>query len=94
MCFLCDLILVTYKVINIVQSILILITGISVFDSGANFPKPYGLLMNYILFDFIKLNNFPLWGLFQFWGYNFIIVAIIQLLKTKKLDERFNLFEF
>lgn len=82
-----------YKILSLIQSVFIFLAGISVFDYGFSIAQGNagqgtdGILFNNIMFEtggFIAdlLQDLTLWGDMQFWGICFIIVAIIQLIKS------------
>ncbi|MHA2251745.1 MAG: hypothetical protein ACXAD7_15380 [Candidatus Kariarchaeaceae archaeon] len=72
-----------YKLFTIIQSIAILLVGISVFDYG------YAVAENILTSDGIGFNDALFsedgsewWSMVVFWGYGFLIVGIVQLLKA------------
>jgi len=79
-----------YKGLSLIQTVFITLAGISVFDYGfatAEGPTSDGIMFNQILFaaDGLVgeiLADLTLWGMIQFWGYCFIIVAMCQLIKS------------
>ena len=77
-----------YKTLSIAQFFFILLCGISVLDFGVNLSQTddedaNGLGFNELVFDGAEG---AFWGMFQFWGYCMIIVAILQLLKALSVD--------
>ena len=81
-----------YKTLSIGQFLFILLCGISVLDFGIGWSQidfddegeePFELGFNKLFFD--EAEGY-FWGLFQFWGYCMIIVAILQLLKALSID--------
>ena len=82
-----------YRSLSIAQFFFIFFCGISVLDFGVQFglserdedDASYvaSLGFNELLFDDA---NGSFWGLFQFWGYCMIIVAILQLLKALSVE--------
>lgn len=82
-----------YKGLSFVQTIFIFLASISVFDYGFGLAEAAlghgddGILINKFLFTTQGLigdllQDLTLWGMMQFWGYCFFIVAICQLIKT------------
>ena len=74
-----------YKIYSLVQSLIIFICGLSVVEYGTNFFNLTGdglSLINSWIFD----NGGTFWNEIVFWGYCFIIVAIVQLLKSFTKD--------
>ncbi|MHA2251746.1 MAG: hypothetical protein ACXAD7_15385 [Candidatus Kariarchaeaceae archaeon] len=65
-----------YKISSLIQSILIIVAGISVVDSGTDDTD---FKINDALFD--EAQKF--WNLYAFWAYLFFIVAIFQLIKSE-----------
>ena len=68
-----------YKVISIIQSLFILICGVSVFDAT----------------DFIGMNlaffgssTSDWWNIFAFWAYCFVVVGLLQLVKGIIVEEK------
>lgn len=68
-----------YKVISIIQSLFILICGISIFDAA----------------DFIGMNAAffgsgvsDWWNPFAFWAYCFVVVGLLQLVKGIIVQEK------
>ncbi|MFW9914623.1 MAG: DUF998 domain-containing protein [Candidatus Thorarchaeota archaeon] len=80
----------SYKILSLIQAVLIGITAISVFDLGYGGHVDKGLWFNHVLFhldslpDFLKDSAF--WGEFQFWAYCFAIVAFCQIAKVIPLE--------
>jgi hypothetical protein len=80
----------SYKVFSLIQVIFIFFVAFSMLDYGymATAGEPDGLLFNKIMFDTTDgiigelLKDIDFWGMFQFWGYCFLIVAICQLIKA------------
>ena len=73
-----------YQSLSIGQFFFILFCGFSVLDFGISMDQAgeddaNGLGFNKLIFDSAEG---PFWGMFQFWGYCMIIVAILQLLKA------------
>ncbi len=68
-----------YRIISIIQSLFIIITGISVFD---------------FFNDVIGMNNAffgvgsDWWNPFAFWAYCFVIVGLLQLVKGIIVQEK------
>ena len=71
-----------YQTLSIIQFFFILICGISVLDFGVEL-NDNGLGFNDLVEDLL---DGAFWGLFQFWGYCMIIVAILQLLKALSVE--------
>jgi len=78
----------SYKGLSLIQTVFIAIAGISVFDYGfSELGTNDGIMINQILFSADGLignilQDITFWGMPQFWGYCFIIVAICQLIKS------------
>ncbi|MHA2090806.1 MAG: hypothetical protein ACW98K_08095 [Candidatus Kariarchaeaceae archaeon] len=72
------------KAFSIVQGIVIILNGISIFDNGyaANGDDPDGIGFNKALFD----DPSEWWNIFSFWGYCFLVVGLMQLLKALSSD--------
>ena len=72
------------KAFSIVQGIVILLNGISIFDYGyeSNSDDLEGIGFNEALFD----DPTEWWNIFSFWGYCFLIVGLMQLLKALSSD--------
>ena len=68
-----------YKVISIIQSLFILICGISVFD----FNDYIG--MNAAFFG---AGASDWWNVFAFWAYCFVVVGLLQLVKGIIVQEK------
>jgi hypothetical protein len=89
--------MVSYKSLTLLQGIFILLCGISVLDFGLSFTNfdfsslgtPSGLGFNELFFSSTNgiiqgtpLANNDWWNYFDFWGYMFILVALIQIIKA------------
>ena len=86
-----------YKGLSLIQTVFITLASISVFDYGFSTAEAAmghgddGILFNQIMFatDGLIGNIFQdltLWGMIQFWGYCFLIVAICQLIKSMTVN--------
>lgn len=83
----------SYKTLSIIQAIFIILTALSLFDTGFVASGEDGILVNELLFEDDGLIGGILndaipefWSAFQFWAYCFMIVAILQLLKATSVD--------
>ncbi len=82
--------MVSYKVLALIQAILIIICGFSVLDLGTNSAAGGDLGFNDFLFDstsglpsmlsFLDANDF--WNVFAFWGYLMMLVGVLQFIKA------------
>ncbi len=72
------------KAFSIVQGIVILLNGLSIFDYGyaLNHDEGKDIGFNEALFD----DPSEWWNIFSFWGYCFLIVGLMQLLKALSSD--------
>ncbi|MCE7735640.1 MAG: hypothetical protein GPJ54_12225 [Candidatus Heimdallarchaeota archaeon] len=74
----------SYKTLSILQSLVIFLCGLSVFDFGygvANLDD--GIGFNKFLFD---NSDSDFWNGIVFWGYCIIVVGILQLVKSLSSD--------
>ena len=73
-----------YQSLSIGQFFFILFCGFSVLDFGVGWSQMGDEDANSLGFNELVFDDAggPFWGMFQFWGYCMIIVAILQLLKA------------
>ncbi|MCG3217988.1 MAG: hypothetical protein KAR35_03225 [Candidatus Heimdallarchaeota archaeon] len=77
----------SYKLLSFIQSIFILVCGISVLDYGLAIydildPKDFGF--NEMLFDD---SSSEWWSMIVFWGYCFLVVGVLQFLKALSAED-------
>jgi hypothetical protein len=68
-----------YRIISIIQSLFILICGISVFDA---FNDIIGINV-----AFFGSSGSDWWNVFAFWAYCFVVVGLLQLVKGIIVEE-------
>ena len=75
-----------YKVLTVLQSIFILICGISVLDLAVDFGFNNALFGADNALGLTSTSGW--WNIFAFWGYCFLLVGLFQLIKglTHKSD--------
>lgn len=82
----------SYKTLSIIQVIFILLTALSLFDTGVVVAGGDGILVNELLFDTdgliggIMQDFTDFWSATHLWAYCFMIVGIIQLIKALTVD--------
>jgi hypothetical protein len=83
----------SYKILSIIQVVFIFLLAFSWIDLGyvAASGQADGLIFNSILFQpdgliYEILKDIDFWGMYQFWGYCLLVVAICQLIKVFTVD--------
>ena len=79
-----------YKIISLVQSVLLIITAWSIIDFGHSFStlgsltsSGNDLIINKLLFD----SPSEFWNVIMFWGYMALIVGILEIVKALSSKE-------
>ena len=76
----------SYKLLSFIQSIFIILCGVSVLDYGLAPLSTYGsdFGFNEMLF---KESDSEWWSVIVFWGYCFLVVGVLQLLKALSAED-------